>query len=325
MNNKIKKHIKDLENKLSFKEEDILLLFLAGSHMFSLTTNNSDIDIKGVIKTKENIFHKTNIKKNIKNNNDDIDLEILNKEDFYKNLEKSSVIPVEIFFYLKNNNNKFIKSNPIFKKELLTKYKNYKFSIQHFIEVALKNYNRLKLIKKKQIEFDKINLFINKLIKFNEFRFHDNINHVENFIKENNFSYLTLNKDKKNTYLEIRSLNKDSKKIGKINKIVLNRKVKPLLEDLKKEDLKYNNFREILTEDKILSTTLRLLYEAEELLKSNNLSFPNKNYKELLEIKLGNYNKEEIYNKIKIKIKLLEKEIINNKDNEMFYLNYSIN
>jgi hypothetical protein len=302
-----KKDIKDIvfnefSNKLD--KNEIIYMGFSGSFMFGINTKNSDTDIKCLIENgKNDILCTTD--QNIKNSDTDIDVEVINVETFKNNLNKSSLLSVEMFFLLLNKNIE----TTIMKDEnkinlILNEYKDFKFSMENFKNVVAKNHQGLINKQERQMEFNKIFNFI-KSIKIEEkyWKFHNYIPLVQDFIIQNKFQFSQIEINKSRTLLQFHSLNINEKKGKEIQNIVLTAKYNYIIEEMKKIEDKYNNFSEVKYIDKLLSHNIRLITEIDEYEKTGKITFPliNKDY--LLKIKNGEIDKNEslkiIINKIK--------------------------
>jgi len=296
----INKFIKD------FKHGEIVYISTSGSKLVGTNTKNSDTDYFGIfiptkisILLKEDISVFTNNNNNKKNSKDDIDITIYSIHRFFNLLLKSETNAIDLLFSMFNNNNIIMSNN----KFLNLLKENYKYflnkNMKSFIGYSL---NHTKKFGIKGERYKELSVFIKLIetIKTEKLSF----KFIKSLIKTRNFNYIKFNKSEEYIFILGKQFSENIK--TEYFKERLNILFKQFGDRTKKASLSDTDF-------KSLYHTLRIAYQAEELLLSNFIYFPSKKKDKLKEVKEGKISAEIIITEVEEILKRVDKLIITSK------------
>lgn len=304
----------NLDKKISF-------IMIAGSHFFNLNSERSDVDYKGIylpIDGKETkrgeVTYKTNTQKNKKNTSDDVDCTFFSLKKFLTLLASGDFNMIEMLFAPRD---KIIMTSEIYEDLRFIRNSLLPNDISSFLGFIKREYLRYGIDKKHyglQVRF----LNFLKMLKKNSLhdRLKDHWLEIVNYVQQ------------EESYIQIGATWNDNKEIPAV--IITKRvfqytvKIDYIVEAIECNLARYGHRQVIMTEEglefKGLYHAMRLIFEAEDLLTTGQLSFSFSADRHvfLRDIKNGKINQDVLFNSIDSGIErlyALDKKTISNKIN----------
>jgi len=291
------------ENNVNLKGK-ILYLSYGGSHLHGTNTKSSDLDLKGIfLPTKEELFLQnypkiisiTTGNKNDKNSNEDIDLELFSLPKFLELIGRFDSNIIEILFSM-GTEKEIYRDSSI--KVLEEERKNLVINQPRaFVGFALKQMSKYAIKGDRLQELEDLIEFLN--FQLNQYDKKTTLNDIQDslkaFIKDKKYiSFIeepkSKNPDDLGIYLSV---------LGR--KFLLTNKIEYVYKGLKHIQSSYGARAEKAknmqgADFKAISHAIRTIREMIELLTTKNLKLPLTFAKELVEIKTGQRNLQEVMN-----------------------------
>ena len=280
-----------------------------GSHLYKLTTPKSDVDYSGIfIRPLNQIITPFDTKQN-----NEIDLSVISKLENGKNSSDAvdeKWFSLSKFFKLAADNNpnifELFFAEPIFKGDtwdLIVENKDLFFSKRiekTFIGYAKSQLSKLRIKDENVKKLDNIKLILSKLGSSNILSDNKEVLGVNNF---------TIRKHRtQNTYFEM----------FKVADITLpgNITVKKAIKQIDERITKRSTYRQLIIDEigydtKFAHHTLRILDEGISLIENRDLSYPLKNHKLILDVKLGKINYDNFEYSVEVMMERISDVIAN--------------
>lgn len=301
-------YYKFISEEIIYDEDKLILLTKAGSNLYNLDTEDSDLDIKGLFfPSKKSLLigdrrdnygqYTTSKEDNKKNNKDDVDIEIWSVHRLFKHLLKGDTNAYDLLFSLKNED--VVIYSDYFMNKIFSKRKKLigsKSIIKGFIGYA---YGQVKRYEAKGFNFQTLR-YIMRYFKNHYYKDNDRLGkYVETLIQNLNLELLEQYNDeekrKNQVDRQLKIVEEENEKFLSINeykKYPFGIRVKQFLDAIQGWMGKYGS--RVKNNDKgidyiSISHAFRVLYLAEELAKKGdmNVKFFGEKRKLLLKIKRG--------------------------------------
>jgi hypothetical protein len=294
-NHKIKKEF----NKIAKMPNITIVKTIYGSHLFGLNTATSDKDYKGVFRSSiEDIILRKDLKtinestnnNGTKNTSDDIDIELKELRTFISDCIAGQTYALEILFTPAQF---IIESSPAWDFIIDNRSKLIPNDLQSFVAYAFSQSSKYSLRGVRLFELERV-------IKWFESQNpNEKLGSIVNQLSTSDYTYTQVYKHK----LKLQT-HPDEQRLCCLGMIFqFNKPIKECLPTLLKRLDQYGTRSEINKDNggvdwKAYSHAFRLMYEWEQLLISNKLSFPTPNRDYILNVKLGKCSIEETQDKL---------------------------